>query len=226
MSKFKTIDLSIGFYTNMPKYNADWYPEFKYEEILPSKLVQANWKRRFTYINLFAHNATHVETSDHVFKDGNTLKNYNIDTFVGHPIILDLTQVEYGTAITYEDILNSIKERSIPENSIILIKTLYNDNNWGKDDFWDKSPWLDYKAAEFIEKLKPSLVGIDFQTEKPKEKDFVVHKTILNNNTVLCEYLKNLDKIDEKVLFLAVPIKLSELEASPVRAMGIKFLEE
>lgn len=223
---YEIIDLSIGFYKNMPKYDAAWFPEFSYDEIQPENLVDNTWKRRFTKINLFAHNGTHVEVSDHVFKDGNTLRNYKIDKFIGFPVIVDLTEAKLGEPIRYDFIYEKLKHKNIMKNDIILLKTLYNDRYWETENFWDNSPWLDEEAALYLGSLEPTLVGIDFQTEKPKEKNFVVHKALTEKGTILCEYLINLDRIDESCLFMALPIDFPELEASPVRASALRIIGE
>lgn len=220
---YETVDLSIGFYTEMPKYYAEWFPKFAYSEIAPDSMKDANFKRRFTRMDLFVHNATHVETSDHVFSDGNTIGVQCLEKFIGFPVIIDLTNIQNKSPIHVSDIIGAISNRSIREESIILIKTTYNDKKWGTESFWDESPWLTEEAASYISSFKPKLVGIDFQTEKPKEKEFVVHKALTKNKAVICEYLINLDKMTENHLFMAVPVKTPELEASPVRALGIKF---
>ena len=38
---------------------------------------------------------------------------------------------------------------------------------------------------------------------------------------MLCEYLFNLERIDARTLFLALPIKVAGVEAAAVRAVGI-----
>lgn len=220
-NNIKLVDLSATFCVGMPKYKAEWYPEFSYKEIAPQALVNNEWKRRFTVVSMFAHNGTHVETSDHVFKDGYTLGKTNLEEFIAHPVIIDLTDISNGVSIEAEDILKRIENRKIEERSIILLKTGYDDRAWGKDYFWDKSPWLDAEAAKVVANLKPRIVGIDFQTEKPNEKNFIVHKTLASAGCIICEYLFNLDKINEEFLFMALPIKMPELESAPVRAVGL-----
>ena len=222
-NKYEIIDLSVPFYQGMPKYHAQWYPGYYYDEIKPENMSEANWKRRFTKINLFAHNGTHIEVSDHVYKDGNTLKNFGIQQFINYPHIIDLTEVPLEMEISKEVIERKIEKKEIKEGAIILLKTLYDDEHWGKEDFWDKSPYLSEEAAVYLQSLRPSLIGIDFQTEKPGEKNFIVHKSLLKGNAVLCEYLFHLDEIDESCLFMALPINFVDLEAAPVRASALRF---
>lgn len=224
--EYEIVDLSVAFQMGMPKYNAKWFPEFNYKEIAPADLVNNDWKRKFTVVSMFAHNGTHVETSEHVFRDGNTLGKFGLESYIGYPVIINLDTISDGVGITGEDILSRIQNRKIEENSIIILRTGYDDREWGKEGFWDRSPWLEQQAAEIIANLKPKMVGLDFQTERPNEKNFIIHKTLASQKCIICEYLFNLNKIDENCLFMAIPIHMPEMEAAPVRAVAIKNKEK
>ena len=151
------------------------------------------------------------------------VSQFDLGRFIGFPIILDLRDVPDGVPIKRQDIESKLPD-GISEGSILLLNTGYNDRSWGESWFWDKSPWLHPSAAEYIARLKPSLIGLDFQTEKPKEKSFVVHSALVSENGIICEYLFNLHKLDRNSLFMALPVKIEGVEASPVRAVGINIL--
>lgn len=225
LKKLDIIDLSVSFAKGMPKYEASWFPNFDYEEVTPEKLSAANWKRRFTILSLFSHNGTHVECSDHVFRDGNTICQVPLDHFIGYPVIVDLRDVPNGREISLDIIKSKLQKYELEEGAILLLMTGYDDKEWDKNGFWDRSPWLSGEAAAYIASLSPGFIGLDFQTEKPGEKDFIVHKNLVSQGAVLCEYLFNLDQLDSHTLFAALPIKIDGVEASPVRAVGIKGLE-
>jgi kynurenine formamidase len=78
------------------------------------------------------------------------------------------------------------------------------------------------QAADYIASTKPALIGLDFQTEKPHSTEFLVHRALMAQGAVLCEYLFNLERMDGHTLFVALPIKIAGVEAAPVRAIGIK----
>lgn len=218
VSDVEIVDLSVAFAEGMPKYPADWFPTFVIEEVRPTG---ARWTRRFTNLRLFAHNGTHVESSDHVTGDGVTIDTIPLERFVGVPTVVDLRDVEDGVEVSVEQVRARLSDDE--PGRIVLLMTGYDDRRWGTEDFWWRSPWLSQEASEYIASTRPSLIGLDFQTEKPRERDFVNHRALVSTGATLCEYLFNLDRLDESSLFLALPIKIDGVEAAPVRAVGIKW---
>ena len=199
---FEIVDLSIPFHAGMPKYDASWFPPFAVSEVSPESMPEAQWKRRFTTLDLFAHNGTHVETSDHAFRDGRTICQYDLARFAGVPTILDLSMVPDATEIGVELITGGLPPVTGPRKDsgrILLVRTGYNDRAWGTDDFWTRSPYLSEEAAHAIADEGFGFVGLDFQTEKPGERNFVVHKALLSRGVLLCEYLVNLHRLGPAV---------------------------
>lgn len=214
MAGMEIVDLSVALSTAMPKFPAAWFPEFTVEEIHPPS------GRRFTRLQVAAHNATHVESSDHVMHNGATIDTVPLNCFVGFPEIVDLRDVPESTEVP----LDMVQDRlpSSDAGRIVLLMTSYDDRRWGQADFWERSPWLSVEAAKYIASTKPVLIGLDFQTEKPLSTDFPVHRALMAEGAVLCEYLFNLEQMDGDALFLALPIKIDGVEAAPVRAVGVK----
>jgi arylformamidase len=221
MIDFDIVDLSTPFYVGMPKYAAPWFPEFGVGEVQPAAMPEATWKRRFTRLDLFAHNGTHVETSDHAFRDGKTLCKYDLSRFCGRPHVMNLSDVPDATPIGAERVAAELERLRPPPLGILLVRTGYNDRAWGTETFWDRSPFLTTEAAELIARARVGFCGLDFQTEKPGEKNFVVHKALLSADVLLCEYLFHLDRVQPDSMFLAMPISVRDVEAAPVRAVAI-----
>jgi arylformamidase len=218
MAGLEIVDLSVAFAPGMPKFPAAWFPAFEVSELEPPG---GNGNRRFTSLGLFAHNGTHVESSDHVLRDGITIDSLPLAQFAGYPVIVDLRDAPDAAELPLH-LVRSRLPRDVEPGQVLLLMTGYDDRRWACPDFWERSPWLSAEAAAFIAALRPGVVGLDFQTEKPRERDFVVHRTLVGNGAALCEYLFNLDRIDRDTLFLALPIKIDGVEAAPVRAVGIK----
>lgn len=223
MNGISIVDLSIPFAVGMPKYDAPWFPPFELREVRPESMPEARWTRRFTTLSLFAHNGTHVETSDHVFRDGRTISKVPLDRFVGRPLVVRLTDIPDGAEISRSD-LEARLPGDVATGSILLLHTGYDDRRWGRADFWDRSPWLSAAAAELVRDLRPAFIGLDFQTEKPGERDFIVHRTLLRDDVVLGEYFFNLQQVTWESLFLAMPVSIDGVEAAPVRAVAINGL--
>jgi kynurenine formamidase len=217
---YDVIDLSIAFSETMPKYDAAWFPHFRVRELRPESMPEASWKRRFTALDLFVHNGTHIEVSDHVFRDGNTVDGLPLTRFIGHPVIVDLLDVPDRSEISAETIAPFLSGKAIGCDTIVLVRTGYDDRNWGKVGFWQNSPWLSPDAAQLLSDTGAGFFGLDFQTEKPGEREFVVHRTLLSKkHAVLCEYLFCLGKATPESIFMAFPVKIRDVEAAPVRAV-------
>lgn len=208
----------------MPKYPASWFPPFRMKEIKPGDMPEAQWKRRFTVLDLFVHNGTHVESSDHITRDGQTIDLIPLSNFAGYPTVLDFPGLPNAKPISESDIVRKVGGVSIAPESIILIRTGYNDREWGHEHFWKNSPFLTTGAARVLAGLAPALIGLDFQTEKYQECEFPVHRELLKGDTVLCEYLFNLKAIGPNSLFVAMPVNINGAEASCVRAVAIDGL--
>jgi arylformamidase len=223
--RFEIVDLSIPFHVGMPKYDASWFPAFSVSEVSPEAMPDAEWKRRFTTLALFAHNGTHVETSDHAFRDGNTICRHELERFVGAPAVLDLSSLADGTEISADMVRAGLNRLSAdkPSGRILLIRTGYNDRAWGSETFWTRSPYLSEGAAHLIAEAGFGFIGLDFQTEKPGERGFVVHKALLSRRVLLCEYLVNLHRIGPDSVFVAAPLSIRGVEASPTRALALNF---
>jgi kynurenine formamidase len=215
------VDLSVAFSEGMPRFPAEWFPDVSVRDAGPPADRQS---RRFTTLRLSAHNGTHVESSDHVVTGGVTLDDVPLRSFAGFPVIVDLRDVAEGTEVAVHTLEQRLPSSHVAPGQVVLLMTGYDDRNWGRADFWERSPWLSAEAAEYIASTRPALVGLDFQTEMPSASDFAVHRILLERGIVLCEYLFNLERINEQTLFLAFPIKVAGVEAAPTRAVGINGL--
>jgi arylformamidase len=214
------VDLSVAFSEGMPRFSAPWFPEFSITEVRPERPDH----RRFTSLQLSAHNGTHVESSNHLTGNDATIDTLELGRFAGLPTIVDLRDVPDGTEISVDTVRSRLDGHGATRGQIVLLMTSYNDRCWAQESYWESSPWLSVRAAEYIASAKPALVGLDFQTERPRDGDFAVHRALLGSEIALCEYLFNLDRLDEETLFLALPMKIVGTEAAPVRAVGIKGL--
>jgi kynurenine formamidase len=215
------VDLSVAMSEGMPKFPAEWFPSFRVVELDDP---EEHWSRRFTTIELCAHCGTHVESSGHVVRDGATIDTVPLGSFAGFPTIVDLRDIPERSEVPRDVVQDRLPEDHIPPREVVLLMTGYDDRRWGKADFWERSPWLSPAAAEYIASTGPSLVGLDFQTERPGTRDFAVHRALIARGAVLCEYLFNLERIDVETLFLAIPLRIAGVEAAATRAVGIKGL--
>jgi kynurenine formamidase len=66
-------------------------------------------------------------------------------------------------------------------------------------------------------------VALDFQTDKPGDATFPVHKVLLGNGVIIIEYLTNVLTIAKpQVEMYALPLRFKGLEASPARVVVVE----
>ncbi len=197
-------DISIDFQPAMPIYPGD--PTFK---ATPVKIGGLNSRVTLHRLELGTHTGTHVDAPCHVFPGAKTITDLPIEAFIGPCFVLAVKKFS----------LNELK-RLPPKAERVLIKANYN--------LPENSSWLEVyqgmppEFASQIIKQNPRvlLVGIDaLSIEEKGRRVLETHQLFLARDTVILEGL-NLSKIIEGWYDLsALPLKLRNLDGSPVRAV-------
>ncbi|WP_423793180.1 cyclase family protein [Methanocaldococcus indicus] len=145
-----------------------------------------------------SHLSTHIDYPKHVH-----LKNKEYDIVKG-----------VGYCIKLEDLdkLNNIDNNI----DILLIYSGYSEL-WRKEEYFKKYPKIDVNK---ILELNIKCVGVDACSIG----DFEEHYVLLSNNILIIENLNSNLKhlINEKFYFLGVPLKIKNVDASPIRCFAIK----
>lgn len=219
----KYVDLTHGFYQGMPAFPATWYPEFKiHYAMTPDSDPSGYTRRTFTSVEIFAHNATHVDVPLHFFEDRASLDQVPMDVFMGRAVIADLSHKQPLEPITADDIEAAVRDVWQPGDRL-LVRTDYLRDHWGREDFYDRPPYLTPSMADWAVENQASLVGLDCITELPGDKTSPVHLRLLGARIPILEYLTNMDQASTKTGFLmALPMKVAGVEAAPVRAIYIE----
>lgn len=213
------VDLTHGYYADMPSYQAKWYPPSAIYPVMTPDTDPAGTGRTFTRLELFAHNATHVDAPRHFFAEGATLDQLSLDIFIGRACIADLSSKPPLTPITGTDLEEAVGS-FWQTGDRLLIRTDYLHHHWGREDFWDKPPYLTPSAADWIVTHGAALVGLDCITDKPGDSRQPVHVRLLGAGIPILEYITNLHLVEQPVGFLvALPTKIQGVEAAPVRTL-------
>ncbi len=131
-------DISHEFYVNMPAYPASWYPRFAIHAIMTPETD--------TRLELFAHNATHVDVPSHFFKDGATLDQVPLTRFIERACVADLSSKPLLSPITGEDLEQAVGAVFKPGDRL-LIRTDHLHRYWDTPEFWERPPYLTVSAA-------------------------------------------------------------------------------
>jgi arylformamidase len=165
-------------------------------------------------ITATVHLGAHTDAPNHYHPDGSDIASRDLNFYMGKCQVISVS-LERGKRIYPEDIKN-IKI----DASRIIFKTgsFPNPDNWNHD-FNSLSP----EIIEYLVEKKVILVGIDTPSVDPADsKDLETHNSIYKNNLAILEGVV-LDEVEDGNYFLiALPLKIKEGDASPVRAILLK----
>lgn len=175
-----------------------------------------------TALTMSPHVGTHVDAPVHVrgsMSGGlEMVGQMPLESFIGPVEIIDISP--FTGAIEPEHIDRLLKTKC----SRILIKT---SKNLRYDVFEESYAYLSTRLVDWLHDRGTCLVGLDSPSvDDTQSKTLCAHHQLLDRDIV---WLENLDltRAQSKEYFLvAAPLKFMELEASPVRALLIEWLEE
>ncbi len=162
------------------------------------------------------HIGAHADGPCHYQKDGEGIGQRSLDYYMGSCQVIDLSRaVRHGGVVIVEDFNNFLIE-----TTRILIKTnTYNHNVWSSD-FVTLSKIL----LKFLAKNGVKLVGIDTPSiDSADSKDLDCHQFIADKNMAILEGLDLACVEQGKYQLIALPLKIKNADASPVRAVLLPY---
>lgn len=176
-----------------------------------------------TSIAMSVHSGSHVDTPLHVFADGETTTDVDLDRLCGEAVVLDCSHVEAEQPVDV-NVLEAA-DSDVREGDIVLLRTGWSDANWGDfPSYYTRSPYLTAEAAEWLRARHPAAVGFDFFEEYCARlpdfgsEDFVCHRILLGAGILLMEQLTNLRLLDrQRVEFYAPVYRMQGCDGAPAR---------
>lgn len=160
------------------------------------------------------HLGAHTDAPNHYHADGIGIGERTLSLYMGLAQVIDV-KVPRGTRI-YSD---ALKDKKI-EAPRVLFKTgsFPNPEAWNSD-FCALSPGL----IHFLADQKVKLVGIDTPSVDPEDsKALESHKAIYERQMGILEGIVLSDVPEGLYTLLALPLRLEDADASPVRAILLK----
>jgi kynurenine formamidase len=212
----RVTDLSHRIHPEIPVYPGTEPPLF-----VPAASIERNGFVE-TKISMFSHTATHLDAPSHVLKDGKSLEGFDVGHFVGRALILDVSGIRKDEIAV--DSLACYRMR-LEQTDFALIKTGWS-RRWGRDEYFRGFPTLSAESAEWLARFKLKGVGVDAISVDPVDSVALpAHHVLLGNEIVIIENLTNLDAVkSEEFHFSCFPLKISNADGSPVRAVAIEGL--
>lgn len=207
----KIIDISWPLSENMTGYK-----DKSTLEIITTRFFNEDGVRE-SKISCGVHVGTHVDAPSHMLEDGSTIERIELKNLIGEAILVDLTYAEL--VITKEDLINF----NLPPNIILLLKTKNSDllptQNFNKDFVY-----LNDQAAQYCIDMKVKAIGIDYLGIERDQSDHLSHKKLFSNNVAIIEGLRFKNISEGKYFFICLPLKLSNIDAAPARAILLENL--
>ncbi len=149
--------------------------------------------------SMCAHNGTHIDAPAHFIKDGKTVEQLSVESFVGCCYVA--RHCGDVTALDAAHILEKAAAQSAGERILIAGDAVVTEG-----------------AAEVFAKAGILLLGNEGQTVGPKDAPMRVHQILLGSEVVLLEGIVLENVAEGKYFLSALPINLQGFEGAPCRA--------
>ncbi len=184
---------------------------------------------RASSVDMVLHTGSHVDFSLHVQEGGETAADVALGRICGEALVLDMTHLGRDMPITVEDV--KARADHIRPGDIILVRTDWTEKMWGNfPDYYLHSPYCSPEAVEYLVlERKVKAVGFDCFSEycarlpNFTSEEFIIHKIILENGSILMQQMTNLSKLplNRHFQFFAPCIKMVGAEGSPARFFAL-----
>ena len=207
----RVIDLSLTLDNEMPGVNIR----------TARQLEQDGWNA--TTLELYSHSGTHMDAPRHFLPNGNTLDQQKLNVLVGRAIVVNLAPAQPRELIGVAHL--AAIESAVEPGARLLLRTDWS-QRYGTPAYRDELPRISLELAQWLVARGVALIGV----EPPSVADVnnieeltEVHQTLFRGGIVIVEGLTNLDQITSPTVdFIALPLKVSGGDGSPVRAIAIE----
>ncbi len=211
MAISKWLDLTHKVGLKTPVYPGD--PELKIEFVRTIDLDTYSLSRVETNMHL----GTHVDSPAHFVKGGKTVADIPVGQWMGYQTTLHVLPTN-GVLKTAD--IRSLWDSTDPKHDVLLLNTGHF-RRFKTAGFYTDCPAFEPDFIGFLQENRIRLLGLDLPTVKyPGDDHLHAHLDLLGNGILIVESLNNLDEVDSGMFFMALPINLEDVEASPVRAVA------
>lgn len=178
-----------------------------------------------TTMHLYSHAGSHMDAPLHFLEGGGTIDQIPLSKCIGPALTVDLSHKAPNSLITVED-LGAVADRIGP-GSRLLLRTDW-DRQANRPEFRTEMPRVSVELARWLVARQIFLLGVQTPSVaslRPEHRDELteVHQILLRAEIVIVEGLANLDQLRREVVtFIALPLKVSGCDGSPVRPVAIE----
>ena len=172
-------------------------------------------------VHMRLHAGTHVDAPSHMTKGARDLHELPLEVFIGPAVVADVRHRGPKQAITPDDLENAVGAAFQPGDRLLL-RTDNNESYDGSPEWMARAPYLSDEAVAWCAEHGASIVGFDFYhaAEPVQDRGNCTTRKLLERGILTMPYLTNLGAITKpRVTLIALPLKMTGVEASPLRAV-------
>ncbi len=198
-------DVSVLVSGETPTWPGDSFLLRKVEEIGKGDVCNKS------FMEIGSHIGTHIDAPYHFEREGKTIEQIPLDTFVGPARVAAFPDVDRIDLAQIQTVDLSGVER-------ILFKTR-NSNLWQDSTFREDYVYLTAEASRVLAESGVKLVGVDYLSiEKYGGESFESHHILLGKGIALLEGLDLSEVPAGGYELIALPLRIAGGDGSPVRA--------
>jgi len=189
------------------------------DEKRPRMQVNSDFSSGNSYestLTLELHTGTHMDAPLHMIPEGDTIDQQDLSKVVTACRVIDLSHVE--DKIKKEH----LEKKDIKQGEFLLLKTrnsLRQEDSSQNLQFDFDFVYLDKDGAEFLKDKGIIGVGIDSLGIERAQPEHDTHEILMGNKIVIIEGLVLKDILEGEYTLIALPLKIKNAEASPIRAV-------
>ncbi len=217
----RIVDLTLTLREGMQTFPTHWHPMVEITQLGRHGIENRETRK----LVLGTHTGTHVDAPRHFVAGGATIETIPLDQWVGPARLADFSRLAKRAEIT-----PAMLEKEIGTQGIERVVLRF---DWCKElgtmAYYEQHPYLSEEAAQWLVDHGCRLVAMDSpQPDDPRNgrnsaKDSPIHKILLGQGVVLCEYLCNLRDLSTRAFELVVaPLKIEQGDGAPARCFAIE----
>lgn len=222
----KIVDLTLEIFDGLVSYTS--HPPI----VIQPESTFDNSGHRYTapcegfesrFLRMSDHSGTHIDAPIHFIRGGESTAEMDLTKTYGQAVLLDVSSVKAPDEPVTADMLTKAEQRQgikVQPDDIVLVRT--RTAQWGEDGFFTEHAFAtcagDWLLERQVKCIGLDLANIDVHDNMKRE----VHLKLLSAPIYIVENLVNLEQLPlhERFTFMALPLKLKNATASPVRAVA------
>jgi len=213
LKRYRVVDLSQELHPGIRKVSGEYVHGEETRRLEIRQFVYAPDKMLMHWVDTETHIGTHVEGPSHYADSARTISELPLETFMGEAVLLNLAYLKpkdgEGQPIRPSD-LERVRKRDI-----VLMWSPYQG---------EEAPYISPEAAKSLQERGIKMLGIQGVGLEPRGS-VASHELLLKNEIPIVERLDHLDRIrKERFFFIGLPIKISGIDSSWIRAVALEEL--